>query len=94
MMQGPYSVSYTHLDVYKRQEQALENANSKLDQYADALTAAGSRMKAAFNDNPGSVSYTHLDVYKRQVQRSAPRYELEKVQAWLESRMKKGGTDK
>lgn len=34
-------------------EKALENANSKLDQYADALTAAGSRMKAAFNDNPG-----------------------------------------
>lgn len=28
------------------------------------------------------------------VQRSAPRYELEKMQAWLESRMKKGGTDK
>lgn len=38
-------------------EQALENANSKLDQYADALTAAGSRMKAAFNDNPGLTGF-------------------------------------
>ena len=38
-------------------EQALENANSKLDQYADALTAAGSRMKAAFKDNPGLTGF-------------------------------------
>lgn len=38
-------------------EQALENVNSKLDQYADALTAAGSRMKAAFNDNPGLTGF-------------------------------------
>lgn len=38
-------------------EQVLENANSKLDQYADALTAAGSRMKAAFNDNPGLTGF-------------------------------------
>lgn len=38
-------------------EQALENANSKLDQYADALTAVGSRMKAAFNDNPGLTGF-------------------------------------
>lgn len=32
---------------------ALDNANSKLDQFADALTNAGSRMKAAFEENPG-----------------------------------------
>ena len=38
-------------------EHALENAKSKLDQYADALTAAGSRMKAAFNDNPGLTGF-------------------------------------
>lgn len=38
-------------------EKALENANSKLDQYADALTAAGSRMKAAFNNNPGLTGF-------------------------------------
>lgn len=39
------------------QERALENARSKLDEYADALTAAGSRMKAAFNDNPGLTGF-------------------------------------
>ncbi|MCC8092312.1 hypothetical protein, partial [Akkermansia sp.] len=38
-------------------EQALDNAKSKLDQYADALTAARSRMKAAFNDNPGLTGF-------------------------------------
>lgn len=39
------------------QERALENARTKLDEYADALTAAGSRMKAAFNDNPGLTGF-------------------------------------
>lgn len=39
------------------QERALENARSKLDEYADALTAAGSRMKAAFDDNPGLTGF-------------------------------------
>lgn len=39
------------------QEKALENARSKLDEYADALTAAGSRMKADFNDNPGLTGF-------------------------------------
>lgn len=39
------------------QERALENAKSKLDEYADALTAAGSRMKAAFGENPGLTGF-------------------------------------
>ena len=39
------------------QERASENARSKLDEYADALTAAGSRMKAAFDDNPGLTGF-------------------------------------
>ncbi|WP_418178405.1 hypothetical protein [Akkermansia sp.] len=39
------------------QERALENARTKLDEYADALTAAGSRMKAAFDDNPGLTGF-------------------------------------
>lgn len=34
-------------------EKALENANAKLDEFADNLTAAGSRMRAAFKENPG-----------------------------------------
>lgn len=39
------------------QERALENAKSKLDQYADALTDAGSRMKVAFGENPGLTGF-------------------------------------
>lgn len=39
------------------QERALENARNKLDEYADALTAAGSRMKAAFGENPGLTGF-------------------------------------
>lgn len=39
------------------QEKALENARSKLDQYADALTDAGSRMKVAFGENPGLTGF-------------------------------------
>ena len=43
-------VSYTHLDVYKRQVQTTENAfQNNAFLYGDA-----------------AVSYTHLDVYKRQ----------------------------
>ena len=43
--------------IGSEQERALENARSKLDEYADALTAAGSRMKAAFDDNPGLTGF-------------------------------------
>ena len=59
------SVSYTHLDVYKRQVPRSFH-----------MAAAGSgEVQAAFRDgdyfrgsvNDGSVSYTHLDVYKRQI---------------------------
>ena len=39
------------------QERALENARTKLDEYADTLTNAGSRMKAAFDDNPGLTGF-------------------------------------
>ena len=39
------------------QERALENARIKLDEYADTLTNAGSRMKAAFGENPGLTGF-------------------------------------
>ena len=48
------AVSYTHLDVYKRQ--VLSNWNRFIDVRAVNL-----------NVESGPVSYTHLDVYKRQV---------------------------
>ena len=50
-------VSYTHLDVYKRQVQA------KATMPKPSFSRSSVR--------PASVSYTHLDVYKRQPQRHA-----------------------
>ena len=49
------AVSYTHLDVYKRQ------ANQLSEQIATFLGAE------AVITTSTAVSYTHLDVYKRQV---------------------------
>ena len=53
------TVSYTHLDVYKRQ--VLKEAKS-------AVVLRGTKEKQnVFTDASGApVSYTHLDVYKRQ----------------------------
>ena len=64
------TVSYTHLDVYKRQP---------LDWMVSSLLAAAAEAEAAvleaveaevLEEQPASertpVSYTHLDVYKRQ----------------------------
>ena len=50
-----YAVSYTHLDVYKRQEHILKKAPP-------------ARQFKAKSEGPAvkAVSYTHLDVYKRQ----------------------------
>ena len=59
--QGTRAVSYTHLDVYKRQlyYTLLHNKYKK---------SAASKNKLSFRTLAGvnPVSYTHLDVYKRQ----------------------------
>ncbi len=57
---GP--VSYTHLDVYKRQ--ALHLA---LGLFGEAVQVGGELSDLAV-DRRRPVSYTHLDVYKRQLQ--------------------------
>ena len=75
------AVSYTHLDVYKRQLAALQTSTTALE--SSALTmimstllvvkfsisvSCWSMLPAAFaRMSSMSVSYTHLDVYKRQV---------------------------
>ena len=65
-------VSYTHLDVYKRQVERLHDplvrrAVSGCGYSALAVcNAAGGRHCRRHRDFP-PVSYTHLDVYKRQV---------------------------
>ena len=56
----PVPVSYTHLDVYKRQ----------LYNHAVLSTFPSMHLKALHTITPpphDPVSYTHLDVYKRQV---------------------------
>ena len=53
------TVSYTHLDVYKRQIGACGIAVRMIAPFvSDKLS-----------DSPVAVSYTHLDVYKRQESR-------------------------
>ena len=68
------SVSYTHLDVYKRQAfwiqaRVLKWANypeiKTLDQYFD-LIEKYNEANPTMADGTETVSYTHLDVYKRQ----------------------------
>ena len=57
------AVSYTHLDVYKRQDQIILvgltdiSCSERIDETVALLASE-------------SVSYTHLDVYKRQQPRS------------------------
>ena len=64
------SVSYTHLDVYKRQvltymARMLQEAKSKgLSLRREAFQDSGRRV--TLYKGVKAVSYTHLDVYKRQ----------------------------
>ena len=59
-----YAVSYTHLDVYKRQDGKL--ITESIVEYS------GKNLKRLY-ERYEAVSYTQLDVYKRQV------YEREKL---------------
>ena len=52
-------VSYTHLDVYKRQLQQLPD-------FSELRYNAGGGLSYEEMNRLKSVSYTHLDVYKRQ----------------------------
>ena len=48
------AVSYTHLDVYKRQDVSFKVVKQFINSVQEQAV--------------GPVSYTHLDVYKRQAQ--------------------------
>ena len=72
-------VSYTHLDVYKRQQFGPKVTPGKLRAAMKALgfadvfeVAIGADLcaKQEAEDFLKAVSYTHLDVYKRQVYKS------------------------
>ena len=61
------AVSYTHLDVYKRQAYTI--INKKGATYYGIAVALARITKAILDDENAvlpPVSYTHLDVYKRQ----------------------------
>ena len=65
------TVSYTHLDVYKRQKLALPCASvlsSRPPRSCLSFLPTVCITTPAFRTGfPLSVSYTHLDVYKRQI---------------------------
>ena len=64
------AVSYTHLDVYKRQDagNAATTMAPTLWEYDDFGNKVKETWKLADPATvSNSVSYTHLDVYKRQI---------------------------
>ena len=87
-LQTEIPVSYTHLDVYKRQQYnphhdkdvfyhslcVMENSPPILEIRLAALLHDIGKPKAFTLDEEGvgPVSYTHLDVYKRQKLYSVP----------------------
>ena len=66
-----HPVSYTHLDVYKRQvkENTVQEVRKALQANIEAIQRA-TKLLEKQSDTP--VSYTHLDVYKRQFNDSKP----------------------
>ena len=62
-------VSYTHLDVYKRQVPECRGEQAKLVQPKRHVDERIPKRRVVFAVSGvlTAVSYTHLDVYKRQV---------------------------
>ena len=66
LLSGLFAVSYTHLDVYKRQD--MDKMEANLD---DPYVLITDKKISNIQDllpllEQVAVSYTHLDVYKRQ----------------------------
>ena len=66
----PVTVSYTHLDVYKRQDTgyAIPDFYKEDESCLDILGEAIQQTLLNTGNIYVPVSYTHLDVYKRQIQ--------------------------
>ena len=74
VLTGMVPVSYTHLDVYKRQEEKAKILYDFLDQSKLFKGTVRKEDRSLMNvpfvtGDAEPVSYTHLDVYKRQMQR-------------------------
>ena len=75
------AVSYTHLDVYKRQflSGGVDSSYIAAVLMPDTTCSVGfdynkfneTNYAAELSDKLGTVAYTHLDVYKRQGRRGA-----------------------
>ena len=66
-IEGSVTVSYTHLDVYKRQAIAFLYSGLAISILSIILTTRILGVEMGVARTVGAVSYTHLDVYKRQV---------------------------
>ena len=71
---GVRPVSYTHLDVYKRQIKTLiltlwkrDDEAPKRSEEVALSNAVSAYIERITGDRSVTVSYTHLDVYKRQL---------------------------
>ena len=86
------AVSYTHLDVYKRQSYRLSVKEVFLGSAGGLVFVWGTAWVTYRSYYAAAVSYTHLDVYKRQV------VELEnydwKDSVWEEEKKKQDTTEK
>ena len=77
MLYCSWTVSYTHLDVYKRQTQII----SQFTEGDTQMILAGQKSLFANGLTFIPVSYTHLDVYKRQgTGRGTPKQKAQVVQ--------------
>ena len=66
-LEGAKAVSYTHLDVYKRQEVGRGDEAPR-----ELVGDLRERLLVAHPVGLQAVYYTHLDVYKRQARPRAP----------------------
>ena len=85
------SVSYTHLDVYKRQA----SAGGEPARVQQSISHTHCRDGFSYSHTLCAVSYTHLDVYKRQHLPESQEQNLVVVEAFLEAakRYAHGGYD-
>ena len=73
-----WPVSYTHLDVYKRQQESSVTQHQVLILHtaimrdSGTISAAPTMQRFQVLHHAEPVSYTHLDVYKRQEETKRP----------------------